>query len=213
MSHTYRHVLQHPTDHVSWTPSETPIKVMPDAPSQGTQLSFQTYYAAGCAPEFASGRWTVSCSPSSASSCASDSSAYKVPSYDNTRNSRQGPRAPSTMNPTGDYFASLTPTNITMVGMWDGFKIWTLTHAMTEEAGQLSCTTTYVFGADGMFGRAANKYTMQKTLAADTNGNIEQTMPFVAAHEVQEFGFYPSWLPAVYQAYHAAAVPADSLAP
>jgi len=55
--------------------------------------------------------------------------------------------------------------------------------------------------------------TMKKTLAADTNGNIDQALPFYATHEVQESGFYPSWLPAVYQAYHAAAVPADSLAP
>jgi len=212
MLHIYRFLRQHPIDHVSWTPSATPLKVVPDAPWKGTQLIFQSYYGAGCAPERVSDMWSVSCSPSSAFSCASDSSSYKVPSYDNTRHSGKRPGAHSN-KPTGVYYAALEPTNITLVAMWDGFRAWTLSHALTEEAGQLSCTTTITWGADGLLGRALNRIALSKTIAADMGGNIDQTVPFFAAHEVQEFGFYPSWLPAVYEANRAAAKPADSLAP
>jgi hypothetical protein len=38
-------------------------------------------------------------------------------------------------------------------------------------------------------------------LAANTNGNVQVALPFRVANEVQEFGFYPMWLPAVYKAY------------
>jgi len=108
---------------------------VPAAPWTGTQMSFRAYFGAGCAPELKQpvNRWSVSCSPPSTFSCASGSSLYKVPSYDNTWYNQ--PRAQGSTNPTGDYFASLTPTNITVVGMWDGIKFYTLNHALTEKQG------------------------------------------------------------------------------
>jgi hypothetical protein len=54
------------------------------------------------------------------------------------------------------FFASLDPTNITVMCIWDGTNAWTMTHILTEQAGLLHCKTTIVFGAGGLLGSVLN---------------------------------------------------------
>lgn len=199
----------HPIDHVTLTvvsPAAAaadaaagvgPIVVVPDAPWTGTELHVQSFFGSGCVSQGAGGKWGVVCPrglSNAGMTCNSPRSTLRsVPSLD-TRYV---------------YIASAEPTNVTAVGSWDGVKAWTLTHALTERDGQLSCRTTFEFGADGLLGSAINSMVMRGTLAANTKGNVQAALPFFAAHEVQEFGFYQEWLAAVYNAYHAVSTAAQ----
>jgi len=152
-------------------------------------MRVQALLGAGCKSTVVAGKWGVSCPrmKSDAFTCNSQEDAlHGAPSYDFPY-----------------IYVAADPTNITAIGKWDKFQVFQVNHALTEDKdkGQLSCQTTYELGDDSWVGKALNTVTMRKTLAANMGGNIEQTLPFYAVHEVQKFGFYPQWRPAVYNTY------------
>jgi len=183
------YMLAHPTDHVFVNITSSPLVIVPNEPTKGTLMMQAAFFGTGCTSVYRPQGWTLSCpyldkrEAPKGYTCTSDPSTLRqVPSF----------------KVSSFFFIRIDPQNVTMATFVGGRRVMLKSQSFEESKGQLHSTTKLVYGIDETWATMANPEFLKQIGATNTDGNFDKALPFLALRAIQEYGFYPKWLPDVY---------------
>jgi len=183
------YVLMHPIDNVYMLYGTQPLVVNATDPSAGTSLNFDTFYASGCKAVYRGKQPTVVC-PVARSGFTCTTPAWIV------QNATRAMAA-------SFYAAKLDSSGFTAVIPVGSQSVYQLRYTwqvvVTRGVPMMYITSNYVAGVEDEALAGVNSQIIT-TSAESTNGDYKLLMAKLALHEVELFGFLPSWLPKIYRA-------------
>lgn len=180
----------HPIDNVEFKYTGPVLRMNSTNPTEGTAWHFAHFYAASCTPAYVgtAGRPWVHCPTASSRqpfNCATPQ--HKVSTT-------------LSLNTTGYYAQRLDQKGFAAVGTLGGLVVSTVNYTWHETPNGLQITQDLVFGIDEPWAVSLNDQGLREMLGTATKGDVKLGLASVVLHEVEIVGWYPQWLPAVYQA-------------
>jgi len=182
-----RFVLMHPIDNVDFKYAGPVLHMNATDPTKGTAWHFAHFYAASCTPAYlgTKGPWVTCPIGSSRQAFNCTTPQHKI-------------AATLSLNTTGYYAQHLDHKGFSAVGTLGGLVVSNITYTWQQTSSGLQITQDMVFGVDEPWAAPLNAQGLQEMLGKATSGDAKLGLASVVLHEVEIVGWYPLWLPAVY---------------
>lgn len=183
-----RFVLMHPIDNVEFKYAGPVLHMNATDPSEGTAWHFAHFYAASCTPSYQQGTkrpWVTCPVGSSRQAFNCTTPQHKIATT-------------LSLNTTGYYAQHLDHKGFSAVGTLGSMVVSKVNYTWQQTSSGLQITQDVVFGIDEPWAAPINAQGLQDMLGKATRGDAKLGVASVVLHEVEIMGWYPHWLPAVY---------------